>query len=92
MVSCRQRNIYLAEPADYHPLPCTPVTDDHIHLFLSFGHVQMMTEVIKPLGISVLRTFLPLGKSSPLAESDLLVETGGRLYTDAITRYLNIHS
>jgi pyruvate,water dikinase len=68
--------------------PVPPVTDDQIHLFLSFGHVQMMTEVIKPLGISVLRTFLPLGKSSPLAESDLLVEAGGRLYTDAITRLL----
>ncbi|NLI11212.1 MAG: phosphoenolpyruvate synthase, partial [Peptococcaceae bacterium] len=68
--------------------PVPPVTDDKIHLFLSFGHVQMMTEVIKPLGISVLRTFLPLGKSSPLGESDLLVEAGGRLYSDAITRLL----
>ncbi len=68
--------------------PVPPIADDQIHLFLSFGHVQMMTEVIKPLGISVLRTFIPLGKSSPLAESDLLVEAGGRMYTDAITRLL----
>lgn len=68
--------------------PVPPAADDQIHLFLSFGHVQMMTEAIKPLGISVLRTFLPLGKSSPQAESDLLVEAGGRLYTDAITRLL----
>jgi pyruvate,water dikinase len=69
--------------------PVPPSANDHIHLFLSFGHVQMMTEVIKPLGISVLRTFLPLGKSSPLAESDLLVEAGGRLYSDVITRLLD---
>lgn len=68
--------------------PAPPAAGDHIHLFLSFGHVQMMTEAIKPLGISVLRTFIPLGKSSPLGESDLLVEAGGRLYSDVITRLL----
>ncbi|MDF9408424.1 phosphoenolpyruvate synthase [Pelotomaculum isophthalicicum JI] len=69
-----------------YPIPA--VSDDKLHLFVSFGHVQMMTEAIKPLGISVLRTFLPLGKSSPRAESDLLVEAGGRLYTDAVTRLI----
>lgn len=68
--------------------PVPPASDDKIHLFLSFGHVQMMTEAIKPLGISVLRTFIPLGKSTPLEESDLLVEAGGRLYSDVITRLL----
>jgi len=69
-----------------YPVPA--VADEQLHLFVSFGHVQMMTEVIKPLGISVLRTFLPLGKSSPRAESDLLVEAGGRLYSDVVTRLL----
>lgn len=68
--------------------PVPPAAGDQIHLFLSFGHVQMMTEAIKPLGISVLRTFIPLGKSSPLGESDLLVEAGGRLYSDVATRLL----
>lgn len=67
--------------------PVPGAADDKIHLFLSFGHVQMMTEAIKPLGISVLRTLAPLGKSSPRAESDLLQEAGGRLYLD-ITRLL----
>lgn len=62
--------------------PIPAVHDDKLHLFASFGHVQMMTEVIKPLGVSVLRTLFPLGKSSPRAESDLLLEAGGRLYLD----------
>jgi Phosphoenolpyruvate synthase/pyruvate phosphate dikinase len=62
--------------------PVPPVTDNRLHLFLSFGHVQMMTEAIKPLGISVLRTLMPAGKSSASAESDILREAGGRLYVD----------
>ncbi|MFX4263448.1 phosphoenolpyruvate synthase [Pelotomaculum propionicicum] len=68
--------------------PVPPAEDNQVRLFLSFGHVQMMTEAIKPLGISVLRTFIPLGKSSPPGESDLLVEAGSRLYSDVITRLL----
>ncbi len=41
-----------------------------------------MTEAIKPLGISVLRTLAPFGKDSPQAESTFLLEAGGRLYFD----------
>lgn len=70
-----------------YPVP-PAVTSDQVRLFLSFGHVQMMTEAIKPLGISVLRTLIPLGKSSPPGESDLLVEAGSRLYSDVVTRLL----
>ena len=62
--------------------PVPVVNDDKLHLFISFGHVQMMTEAMKPLGISVLRTLFPLGKSSPLGESSILLEAGGRLYVD----------
>ncbi|HWR56299.1 MAG TPA: PEP/pyruvate-binding domain-containing protein, partial [Negativicutes bacterium] len=63
-----------------YPVPLS--ADDKLHLFLSVGHPQMMTEAIKPLGISVLRTLIPLGKSSPQAESSLLLEAGGRLFFD----------
>ncbi|GAB6171578.1 phosphoenolpyruvate synthase [Paradesulfitobacterium aromaticivorans] len=62
--------------------PVPPVSDDKLHLFLSFGHPQMMTEAMKPLGISVLRTLAPVGKASPPAESKFLLEAGGRLYFD----------
>jgi len=70
-----------------YPVPPAE-TGTQVRLFLSFGHMQMMTEAIKPLGISVLRTLIPLGKSTPLGESDLLVEAGGRLYSDVVTRLL----
>jgi phosphoenolpyruvate synthase/pyruvate phosphate dikinase len=63
-----------------YPLPLT--NDDRIHLYLSFGHPQMMTDAMKPLGISVLRTFMPFGKDLPGEESHLLKEAGSRLYLD----------
>ncbi|SFG09495.1 pyruvate, water dikinase [Desulfotomaculum arcticum] len=62
--------------------PVPPVHDNKLHLFASFGHAQMMTEAMKPLGISVLRTAVPFSKSSPRAESGLLLEAGGRLFLD----------
>jgi len=62
--------------------PVPNISDDKLHIFFSFGHVQMMTEAMKPLGISVLRTLFPFGKSSPKADSDMLLEAGSRLYVD----------
>ncbi len=63
-----------------YPLPI--INDDLIHLYLSFGHPQMMTDAMKPLGISVMRTILPFGKAMPGEESHLLKEAGSRLYFD----------
>ncbi len=80
--------IYIVQSRPVTTLYPVPVTDDDkLHLFISLGHVQMMTEAMKPLGISVLRTLAPVGKSAPEAESDLLQEAGCRLYLD-ITRLL----
>lgn len=62
--------------------PAPRATDGRLHLYFSFGHVQMMTEAMKPLGISALRTFVPVGDRSPSGESELLQEAGGRLFVD----------
>ncbi len=63
--------------------PVPQFSDDQLHILVSLGHAQMMTEPIKPLGISVLRTFMPIGKNAYKgSESRLLVEAGGRLYID----------
>jgi len=63
-----------------YPVPAA--ADNHLHLYLSLGHPQMMTAAMKPLGISALRTLAPFGKPTPHAESDLLLEAGSRLYID----------
>ncbi|MFE0151815.1 phosphoenolpyruvate synthase [Nonomuraea sp. NPDC059007] len=57
-------------------------------VYFSFGHQQMMTDAIKPLGRSVLRTFFPFGGSATGQESPYLVPAGGRLYID-VTRVLS---
>jgi pyruvate,water dikinase len=62
--------------------PAPRVADGRLHLYASFGHVQMMTEAMKPLGISVLKTFAPVGDRSRSGESELLQEVGGRLFVD----------
>jgi len=52
------------------------------HLFLSFGHQQMMTDAMKPMGLSVLRTLLPFGKEAVRTESRFTSAAGGRMYVD----------
>lgn len=54
--------------------PVPKVADDKTHVFLSVGHSQMMTDPIRPLGIS----FFQL-----LGSDDMIMEqAGGRLYFD----------
>ncbi len=62
--------------------PVPPASDNNYRIYLSLGHKQMMTDYMKPLGISVMRTIVPLGKNSACDESDVYVEAGGRLYLD----------
>ena len=58
--------------------PAPRAADGRLHLYASFGHVQMMTEAMKPLGISALRTFVPLGDRALSGESKLFQEAGSR--------------
>ncbi|WP_246333854.1 phosphoenolpyruvate synthase [Thermoactinomyces mirandus] len=62
--------------------PVPPAKDNNYRIYLSLGHKQMMTDYMKPLGISVMRTLVPLDKSSACDESQAYVEAGGRLYLD----------
>ncbi|HEY1333773.1 MAG TPA: PEP/pyruvate-binding domain-containing protein, partial [Myxococcaceae bacterium] len=62
--------------------PAPRAAEGRLHLYASFGHVQMMTEAMKPLGVSALRTFVPVGDRSSAGESELFQEAGGRLFVD----------
>jgi len=67
-----------------YPLPQPAPADEALHVYLSFGHAQVMTDAIRPLGRSTLRTLVPFGKDGPPElENDLFAEAGGRLYVDA---------
>lgn len=65
------------------PLPEPTPADDALHLYMSFSHLQVMTDAMAPMGRSVLRTLLPFGKPGPLTEENPFVAAaGGRLYLD----------
>jgi rifampicin phosphotransferase len=57
------------------PLP--PAADEETHVYISVGHQQMMTDALRPLGLSVWQATTP----RPMSEA------GGRLFVDA-TRML----
>lgn len=63
------------------PVPDQPA-DGRLHLYFSFGHQQMMTEAITPLGQSVLRTYFPFGRRTGSGESTQMVTAGNRVFFD----------
>lgn len=67
------------------PLP----TDDTLHVYFSFGHGQMMTRAITPIGRSIIRTVLPVGHVVPGDESIYGVSAASHLYID-LTSILRI--
>ncbi len=75
--------IYLVQSRPITSLyPMPDVAREPLRVLISFGHIQMMTEPMKPLGISVFRTLFPFGKSNESMESQLLLPAGGRLFVD----------
>ncbi|BAL88824.1 putative phosphoenolpyruvate synthase [Actinoplanes missouriensis 431] len=56
------------------PIPET--ADDNPHVYVSVGHQQMMTEAMKPLGLSVWK----------LTSPGHMVDAGGRLFVDVTPR------
>lgn len=62
--------------------PIPKASDDGLHIYFSFGHIQMMTDAMSPAGMSIWQTpreraFVGEGRVEPL------VEAGGRLFMDA---------
>lgn len=57
-----------------YPLP--QVSDDKLHAFMSFGHLQMMTDSMLPLSISLFKNI------SNFLDIDFVYEAGGRMFAD----------
>ncbi|ATB39021.1 phosphoenolpyruvate synthase [Cystobacter fuscus] len=71
-----------------YPLP-TPAPDDGgTHIYLGFGHVQMMTDPMPPLALQVWQLTIPFGRTSsgteePPHETRSVAVAGSRLFLDA---------
>ncbi len=70
-------NIYIVQSRPITTLyPAPEAKDGKNHVYFSFGHRQMMTEAMKPLGYSFFQDFFKLISGSAM------IELGGRLYID----------
>ncbi|HTV24161.1 MAG TPA: PEP/pyruvate-binding domain-containing protein, partial [Polyangiaceae bacterium] len=68
-----------------YPLPEPAPRDDALHVYASFGHLQMMTDPMPPAAIEVWRLLLSFGRGLPDAsvrEPSAVVAAGSRIYLD----------
>lgn len=63
-----------------YPLPSE--ISEWLHFFFSIGHLQMMTEAMKPLGFSVFQTISQYVVKIFLMKNPITIEAWGRLYVD----------
>nr|WP_269851741.1 PEP/pyruvate-binding domain-containing protein [Methanosarcina horonobensis] len=68
--------------------PVPEVYDNKFHVFLSIAHMQMMTDAMRPMGVSIFQGMLPYGKDPGLSPNSVMVEAGGRLFFD-VTPFLH---
>lgn len=61
--------------------PLAKVDDDTFHVFLSLSHLQVMTDPMPPLSVSIWKYFPPVGLNE-IGEYRYLHDIGGRLYAD----------
>ncbi|CAI8753328.1 Phosphoenolpyruvate synthase [Bacillus licheniformis] len=61
--------------------PVVRFFDDRPHVLINFGYIQMMTDPLKPLGVSVISQVLRFLKKDPSAQP-ILREAGGRVFAD----------
>ncbi|MCB9755131.1 MAG: phosphoenolpyruvate synthase [Myxococcales bacterium] len=63
-----------------YPMPTPRGAGDGLHVYLSFGHLQVMTEPLHPLAIDFFRYAMPFGSQR---RCELIVTAGDRMYFDA---------
>ena len=67
MVPGRRRLPDRPEPADHHPVSLSRLSDGEYHVYISVGHQQMMTDPMKPLGLSHVAADRPPGRCTTAA-------------------------
>lgn len=64
-----------------YPLPHVAQGDTALHIFMSLSHLQVMTDAMPPMAISIWKYFPPIGRNEA-GEFQYLQDIGGRLYAD----------
>ncbi|WP_031517255.1 phosphoenolpyruvate synthase [Desulfofalx alkaliphila] len=77
-----ESNFYILQSRPITSLfPAPQVTDGKFHVFVSFGHIQVMTDAMKPLSISLISN-LSNGFKKDFSESFFIYSAGGRVFAD----------
>ncbi len=63
-----------------YPLPEPRPQDGALHVYLSFGHVQVNTSPWTPMGHALLRELMPVRR--PERGADWVAQAGGRMFVD----------
>lgn len=65
------------------PVPEMTNQEKSLHVYISFGHFQVMTEPLPPMSHSIIKLFIPPGKKGYEGEyNPFILSAGGRLYFD----------
>ncbi len=65
------------------PLPAPPPEDESLHVYVSLGHAQVMTDPMPPMSRSIWRLVLPFGRPpTDEAYNPYICSAAGRLYID----------
>ncbi|MDX9871072.1 MAG: phosphoenolpyruvate synthase [Clostridia bacterium] len=62
--------------------PVPPVSDGKFHIFASFGHIQVMTDAMKPLAISLVSNLTNFLKKEGSSDNLFIYAAGGRVFAD----------
>ena len=65
-----------------YPLPQPKPDDNALYAYFSFSHLQVMTDAMPPLALSLFRVAVPIGHVDGGLESPLVKTAGGRIYLD----------
>ncbi len=65
-----------------YPLPQPEPNDNALRAYFSFSHLQVMTDAMPPLALSLFRVAVPVGHVYGELESTLVKTAGGRIYLD----------
>ncbi|SFJ06252.1 phosphoenolpyruvate synthase [Brevibacillus centrosporus] len=82
--ACAEGKLYILQARPITSLfPIPDTSDNQFHVFLSFGHQQMMTEAMSPMAISLWKQLMPAGAGiGGVKRRRTFVEAGGRLFID----------
>lgn len=62
--------------------PVPHVSDGKFHIFASFGHIQVMTDAMKPLAISLVSSLTNFLKKDASLDNFFIYSAGGRVFAD----------